>query len=517
MALLVFQASERANDLPMQAEALSLMANCENLLGRRRSAQKLSTRAAQLFQSLGNLDGEATALAALSNASSALGHNESAVEAALLALELSKLGSSRLTTVSAHAQLGHALTNGGSFDEAREALVQSKALAKTCGSALDELVALVRQGASEALRVVTVRHETGHMPPLEPVQVLLKRFERFEANRDMAALAMPDQMPIQVFLKLVSGLFKCWIGAPGKAREALDEASEWLAQACVAPWLQSFEALLRCELLQDEQNPKLAEVEARRMLTIADALEQEQAALLGHLLVCRTLELQGKMAQALTELKAMAARERRIRIESLTNRHEVVRWQLDIRRIEQSRIDLQASTSHFEKLAFEDALTGIANRRRFESTATNNLRHCSDEGKKLCVALLDIDHFKQINDHHTHLVGDKVLQVIAQILTAHVRVGDLAARLAGDEFVILFGQTDARFAWEACERLRDAISRQDWGVLSAGLAVDVSIGVAESCSSDSVETLLRRSDLSMYERKNSKRAQTYQVACPAPS
>ena len=505
MAQTVLEAAEVAGDLLLQARALTCIAQYEELLCRHRSAQALSTRAAQLFQALGNVAGEAAALMTLAQSSSVLGRDETAVEAALLALELSKRTGDLHTVVLAQAQLGHALAHCRNFDSAMEALMRAEVMARECGSELDELVALVRQGACEALRVVTLRHETGRMPSLEQVQGLRGRFEKFVAKHDMVALAEPDQTPLQVFMNLVSSLLHCWCDDVGLARSALESARAWLDGTDDAPWMHTFEALVRCELAQVEGDLPLAEQQARRMVHLGAQLEREQATLLGHLLACRVFELQGKQQEALGELKAMFARERRIRSESLSTRHEVVAWQLEMRRTEQSRRDLQASNALLEKLSMEDPLTGIANRRCFESATKASLHQCQDSGTALCVAMLDVDEFKQVNDMHSHAVGDHVLQVIAALLTEHVRSNDLAARLAGDEFVLLFRHTEASSAWEACERVRAAVSRHDWEEISPGLAVSVSIGLAQRLPGDSLETLLRRSDMSMYEHKNATR------------
>lgn len=503
LVLPVLEAAERAGDLSMQARALACLAQCEDGLCQRRSAHSVSTRAAQLFQTLGNLEGEAAALTTLSMVSSVLGRNEAAVEAALLALELSKRADNPQSVSVAYAKLGHSLALGRTFDEAMEALGQAEALAVECSSVPDELGALVLQGMCQVLRGVTLRHEGSGGPSVEQAHELLERIERFVSGHDMVALAQPDQMLVQVFLELVSSVLHCWCGKVQTANMKLESARSWLARTGVAPSMETFEALVRCELAQVELNFTLAAQQARRMIALADEVEHEQAALLGHMLACRVFELQGRTTDALIELKAMTARERRIRSESLSTRHEIVAMQLDMRRSEQSRLALQASSLRLEKLSMEDPLTGIANRRCFEAVAREGLlqRHSLERG--LCVALLDVDGFKQVNDEHSHLVGDKVLQVIASLLTEHVRSEDLAARLAGDEFTILFRRTDARTASDACERLRSAIASHDWGQISPGLSVSISIGVAEAQQGDSLEALLERSDAAMYERKRS--------------
>ncbi len=119
----------------------------------------------------------------------------------------------------------------------------------------------------------------------------------------------------------------------------------------------------------------------------------------------------------------------------------------------------------------------------------------------MCLALIDVDHFKQVNDGHSHGVGDKVLQIIAALLSEYVRDEDLAARLAGDEFVLLLRRTELAKASEVCERVRRAVADYNWPAISPGLAVTISIGLAQSQLGDTLETLMHRSDVSMYERK----------------
>jgi diguanylate cyclase (GGDEF)-like protein len=501
----VLDAAEALGDRRIQARALACLAENELLLCNYRDAVAKGTRAAQIFQMLGDLQQEASALATIARASSALGRNDTAVEAALLALELAR-GSDDLQALSmALSRLGHVLSYSRSFDAARAALVEAEDLARTCDSAIDQYCALVLRGLCEAMHVIVVRHETGRCPNLDLVCEVFSRTEAFKAEHDMAALAEPDQMPFLVFADLTGGLLHCLCGDHETARRALQSKRAWLNCTEEAPWMDAFEALVTCELAQAMQDWPLAEQQGRLMIKLADALGHEVSALIGHTLLSRAYELQGEPARALLELKAMAARERRIRNESLASRHEVVAWQLQMRRSEQSRRDLQASTVRLEKLTLEDPLTGIANRRCFETEARGALRTSSDTSPPVCVALLDVDSFKQVNDRHSHVIGDKVLQVVAALLTEHVRQGDLAARLAGDEFVVLFKATEVRSAEAICERLRNAVGAYAWQDLSCGLAVSVSIGVAQSQHGDSLESLLQRSDQSMYECKNASR------------
>jgi diguanylate cyclase (GGDEF)-like protein len=298
----------------------------------------------------------------------------------------------------------------------------------------------------------------------------------------------------------------------GRLREAetrLESVRAWLDERDAAPSMRGLEALVRCELAQAKGDWPGAERSAANMVEPAQQTGREQAALMGHLLASRVFEMQGKHQQALAELKHLAARERRVRSQSLASRSTVVSWQLEMRRGEESRRSLQASAQQLEKLALEDPMTGIANRRCFEQVATLGLRASqADGGRPLCLALIDVDNFKKVNDGHSHLVGDKVLQVIAALLSEHVRDEDLAARLAGDEFVLVLRRTELARASEICDRVCQAVVDYKWQAISPGLAVTISLGVAQSRPDDTLEKLVHRSDIAMYERKAESRLQT---------
>jgi diguanylate cyclase (GGDEF)-like protein len=122
-----------------------------------------------------------------------------------------------------------------------------------------------------------------------------------------------------------------------------------------------------------------------------------------------------------------------------------------------------------------------------------------------CVALIDVDRFKQINDNFSHLVGDEVLKVVAAVLKAAVRTEDFVARLAGDEFVVLFGHSPLAAAEQACARMKAAVQAHDWQALARGLKVSISVGLEQARPGESMQALLQRSDGQMYADKRRSR------------
>jgi diguanylate cyclase (GGDEF)-like protein len=153
-----------------------------------------------------------------------------------------------------------------------------------------------------------------------------------------------------------------------------------------------------------------------------------------------------------------------------------------------------------------DPLTGVANRRRFDDW----LVAVPSDDLATALIVLDIDYFKLVNDVHGHAVGDEVLRRVAQVLTDHVRVDDLALRLGGDEFALLIAGGDdvaaiKDTALRRAEAVRDAIAGADWDQLAPGLVVRVSVGVAAlvvgPLRSDAADRLYRAADADLYDAK----------------
>ncbi|MCH8179512.1 MAG: GGDEF domain-containing protein [Proteobacteria bacterium] len=170
------------------------------------------------------------------------------------------------------------------------------------------------------------------------------------------------------------------------------------------------------------------------------------------------------------------------------------------------------------QLSRTDGLTGLANRRRFMEVLASELARCRRTGAPLCVALLDIDHFKQVNDRHGHLAGDAVLRDLAAILMASVRApSDLPARIGGEEFALVLPDIRQDEAMAVCERLRERVAshafRDDGdGRDGAGpLALSISIGLAEAAEADT-DRILVRADQALYRAKDSGRDRV----CVAP-
>jgi diguanylate cyclase (GGDEF)-like protein len=159
-----------------------------------------------------------------------------------------------------------------------------------------------------------------------------------------------------------------------------------------------------------------------------------------------------------------------------------------------------------ERLSLTDPLTGLRNRRGFESDARHSIEIAIRYNKPLSVMMLDIDHFKKVNDTYGHATGDKVLVGIALVCRQVMRSTDLIARFGGEEFCFLFPETTAENALLLAERLRLAISAVIFEADAQSFNVTVSIGISGCIGTgDSLENLLARSDEALYKAKNTGR------------
>lgn len=156
--------------------------------------------------------------------------------------------------------------------------------------------------------------------------------------------------------------------------------------------------------------------------------------------------------------------------------------------------------------ANSDPLTGLANRRRFEELGDAELRRAQRMSQPLSVVVLDIDHFKAINDTRGHSTGDEVLRVLARVLTETLRRIDIVGRLGGEEFAVLMPGTGRTRATEVAERLRLAIGAMAVDDAEGPVRVTASIGVAElEVWTERLSDGLGRADAAMYEAKASGR------------
>jgi diguanylate cyclase len=168
-------------------------------------------------------------------------------------------------------------------------------------------------------------------------------------------------------------------------------------------------------------------------------------------------------------------------------------------------IQMAAAVAQIERMANHDELTGALNRRRLLQILADEIAHSERTGTPLSVALLDLDHFKAVNDTLGHLAGDKVLQQFASAAQGHTRNTDRFGRYGGEEFLVILSDADAQQAGIAVERLREALLALDWKAIAPALRVTFSAGIASYIPGEAAEALLNRADMGLYVAKHDGR------------
>jgi diguanylate cyclase (GGDEF)-like protein len=166
--------------------------------------------------------------------------------------------------------------------------------------------------------------------------------------------------------------------------------------------------------------------------------------------------------------------------------------------------EARRNSERFRELSERDSLTGMWNRRRSDDHLTALLRVPPHGREPVSVAILDLDHFKQINDTFTHTVGDSVLREVAELLRTTVEPVGHAARHGGEEFVLILDADGTRAA-QVCENVRAALAGHDWEPIAAGLHVTTSVGVTELRPYDDARSVLIRADDHLYAAKHAGR------------
>ncbi|QSX37846.1 GGDEF domain-containing protein [Shewanella sedimentimangrovi] len=177
----------------------------------------------------------------------------------------------------------------------------------------------------------------------------------------------------------------------------------------------------------------------------------------------------------------------------------------DITKQKQSEQHLQAALYKYHVMALTDELTGVANRRAIQDSVSAELARCSRIGAAMTILLVDLDHFKRVNDTYGHHIGDLALKHCAEVMKASLRPFDMIGRLGGEEFVVFLGNTDSQDARVIAERIRAQIQSLPLQTPGREIALSVSIGVSTQHHNPTFESLYLEADQALYEAKSQGR------------
>lgn len=308
----------------------------------------------------------------------------------------------------------------------------------------------------------------------------------------------------------------------GRARGGFDMGTAGFAQAYV-PLMDPILAL-RDTLLAEAEHDSVAAREHSES-TLVRAAVGAAAAMVLVLLMLRValLRIVNPLAQTAEALQAMSAGQM-CPVLPLPQADDeiaaVVRGVEALQQQSQARLALErerdALIASLRTQSTTDFLTGLPNRRAFFEAADAEMARARRHGFGLVLMLLDVDHFKRINDTLGHAAGDQALAAVSAMLRQSMRQGDLAARLGGEEFVALLSHCEPEDGWRFAERLREGIAQQVIEVNGGGasLSLTVSIGLSAPApdGSSTLDTLMAQADGAMYQAKQAGRNRTQLAA-----
>ena len=200
----------------------------------------------------------------------------------------------------------------------------------------------------------------------------------------------------------------------------------------------------------------------------------------------------------------LLARGERVGVVSATAEHTnaFTKNHLELVRFISTTIALDIENVRLHRVAVTDPLTGAYNREFLMQRLPQEIEAAIDRDRSLSLAMIDVDHFKAVNDQYGHGVGDVVLAEVARRLRSAIRAGDLLVRYGGEEFLAVLPKADAGRAWEVGERMRQRVCERAFDV-GDGLALllRVSVGIAQWRMGETMPDLIERADIALYDAK----------------
>lgn len=508
------------SDVALRAQIHGLLATHHWRLGNAEVAMRAGTQALALYERLVDLPGQSSTLCAMCMACNQIGLYNQALTYAFRALKAAQQAADRRLECWALNRVGVTYDDLGDHSSARRYLDQAVALARELGGREELFGALNNLARCELMLAGEAQTPPGEKPS-DPTQQALTRARqlcednlaqaRSWAHPHMETIALGNLADVQV---LAGDL----LGAEQTLRHYREAARLHGYQ------LVALTATFQLAKLDSRQGRPAAAVQALEELlsNLAEAefggllMEVQQALYQGH-------KQLGNLGPALAHLERFSGLEReqlkrradeqaRVLLSQMEvdqARQETERARLDAElqrlrahRLEEEQRSLLAHAANLGREAREDPLTGLGNRRLLDESLPGLLNLARSDRTPLALVMMDVDHFKRVNDDHGHAIGDLVLARLARLLMASTRTSDLLARIGGEEFIAVLVGTPIDLAGDICERLRQMVEHHPWHEISADLKVTISLGLVEV--SDPVETtrLLALADKALYTAKH---------------
>jgi diguanylate cyclase (GGDEF)-like protein len=455
---------------------------------------RVAGEARHLAHTHGEIETEAEAVLFAGLAMQMAEDHAAAVEHLEEAEQLARQANSQPVEARALHRLGISASIIGRHAQAMEYLERSTYAFEKLGNTLDWLSA-----RNSLLNAYSRRAEFGMSDPLERREACLALLPSWDALANeaetagvprVAALARGNYAITQRFV----GDYE---GALATLRGVLKHYEAYKMRPNIAITYNEMGTLFVKLKRIDEA---LASFDNALKLLVDGSRREQRDAYLG---ISEAREALGDTNAALAALKKVRELEAALTDEAARNAIERRELTLSMRRL----------SDDWERLAKEDSLTALPNRRALEQWMWATLSRATAE-QPITLLMIDVDHFKQVNDQFGHAIGDRVLRVIADLMRENCRYADLPARYGGEEFILALPQTERAIGLIVAQRLNIAVEEYDWRRIQSGLGVTVSIGVATTAElptealsdiTSAMSALIEAADRKMYRAKNAGR------------
>jgi len=506
-------------DIAAQAASLRQDAAAKLRAGASEDAARDCERAAALFESIGEPAEHSDTLNDLTLIYVILGLHDEALETITKSLTIARAAGDNRLMYWAYNRTGVVRSSMGDPVQADDFMRTALGLAETLGD--QEKYCILNNLADNAHYLYHLYRDRG-----DAAAAAASVARGIDYARRALAIAADGRHPYQE--ALILGNYGYLLALNGE-----DEAGmAALARAASLAGSQGFANLAlgaehfvaRIHLIRQDYAAAIAGL--HRALTQAEANRERPVTAKIHLNLSEAYTKLGDATQALAHFQMFHALERdfnsnvaQTRARLLSNMFELEhsKSEAELARLEADVLRAQSAALAAEKRALEiradelgrhanqDPLTGLWNRRYLDGRLAALFADRHAPNRALCIAACDIDHFKSINDRFGHATGDAVLVRVARLLTGGTRPSDLVARIGGEEFMLVFPDSDIAATAAACERLRVAIALHPWAEMSPDLAVTISIGVTCCGAAADLPAALRQADELLYQAKQNGR------------
>ncbi|MFB9441484.1 GGDEF domain-containing protein [Dactylosporangium vinaceum] len=475
-------AEQARTDPGARAEALSIIATCRRLRDEYPDALAAAQEAAELARAGGDPAVEGRARSEAARALLAAGETSEALQESTAALALAESSGDLAATIPAMAAVSYVYLVMQQFDLAVQLCERGAEMARLVGDELAEGVMLDTGGCATAALAIAARAVGDEETALAHAQDAAERcrsamlIARRLGHRRNEASAMANLAELLTFA--------------GRAGEGL----RLLQSLTLDPDRDSTYTITH-HLDTRGQIHLALEQYGEAVAAFTEALERAEskgAALTAAEHLAEAYERCGDPGAALQAFKQFHQLYCQVASETAQRNARVTAVRMETELAKATAEQERRRADGLLRISREDPLTALANRRRLDDELAGGV-----EGH--AIALIDVDHFKQVNDRYSHQTGDEVLRTLAALLRTGCRTGDTAARYGGEEFAVLFRDLPDAEAVEAAARIRHLVEQYPWSTVAPGLTITVSIGVASG------PDLLALADLRLYQAKHAGR------------